>query len=197
MGGKRSRGPRSYRPVWFYFSNFPQYEFGHYGEAFLEAARTLMRSLRRKRGFSNVSVAPLLFTYRHAIELFMKAIIVGADRPLAATEDEDTQLFGELAGHELSRLLPRVRSTFDAAGWEWWWPKNQYVETFDDVAALLKYIETIDPRSFSFRYPIDKRRRRSIAKDVEIPFEVLVAAIDALAEALHVADFGLTAERSR
>lgn len=197
MGSKRSRGPRSYRPVWFYFSNFPQYELGYYGRAFLEAARTLMRSLRRKRGFSNVSAAPVLFTYRHAIELFMKAIIVGANRPLSATEDDDAQLFSELGGHELSRLLPIVRSTFDAAGWEWRWPNNPYVETFDDVAALLSYIETIDPRSFSFRYPIDKRGRRSIAKDVEVPFEVLVAALDALAEALHVAEFGLSAERSR
>lgn len=71
MAGKRSRGPRSYRPVWFYFSNFPQYELGYYGQAFLEAARTLMRSLRRRRGFSNVSAAPVLFTYRHAIELLM------------------------------------------------------------------------------------------------------------------------------
>ena len=197
MGGKRSRGPRTYRPVWFYFSNFPQYELGYYGQAFLEAARTLMRSLRRKRGFSNVSVAPVLFTYRHTIELFMKAIIVGAERPLSATEDEDVQLFAELGGHELSRLLPRVRSTFETAGWEWWWPKNQYVETLDDVAALLGYIEKIDPRSFSFRYPVDKRGRRSIAKGVEIPFEVLVAALDALADALHVAAFGLSAERSR
>jgi hypothetical protein len=197
MGTKRSRGLRSYRPVTFYFSNLPQYELGHYAQAFLEAARILMRSLRQRRGFSNVATAPVLFSYRHAIELFLKAIIVGAERPLSATADEDQQFFKKLGGHELSPLLPRVRSIFDAAGWEWWWPDNQYVERFDDVANLLKYIETVDPRSFSFRYPIDKRGRRSIATDIEIPFEVLVVALDALAEALHVSEFGLSAERSR
>ena len=191
---KVSAGPRSYRPISFYFSNFPQRELGYYAGGFLDAARTLMRSLRRRRGFSNVAVAPVLFMYRHSIELFLKAIIIRGNRSLAATAADDEKLFRQLREHKLLPLLSQVEELFARMAWEWYWP-NRFIETFADVRKLLGYLEGIDPDSYAFRYPVNTKGQRAIATNVEIPFEVVVAALDALAEALDTTDFALDAER--
>jgi hypothetical protein len=181
------------RLVHLYFSNQPQLDLGYYAGAFLEAARTLMRSLRR-RGFSNVNAVPVLFMYRHAIELYLKSIVVIGNRSLAASPEDDEKLFKTLGHHKLLPLLSRVEDVFRLAGWEWHWPLNPLVETAEHARELLCYVEGLDPDSFAFRYPVDKHGRRSIPTDVRFNLESVVAALDALAEALETADFGLTTE---
>lgn len=185
------------RLVHFYFSNQPQRELGYYAGAFLEAARTLVRSLRRRGGFSKVAAAPVLFMYRHSIELYLKAIIVAGDRSLAASPDDDEKLFKTLGSHQLLPLLSRVEDVFKLVGWEWHWPLNPLVETTEHARELLGKFDNLDPGSFAFRYPVDKRGRRSIATDVHFNLESVVAALDALAEALETADFGLEAVLER
>jgi hypothetical protein len=191
----QSRLPRRARAtdrfVSFYFSSLPQQELGFYAETYLEAARTLLRSLRRRGGFSEIAAAPVLFMYRHAIELYLKSIIVVGNRSGPA---DDEKLFRSLKGHKLSPLLSRVEAVFSLVGWEWKWPLNPLVETKADVQRLLAYLEDIDPESFAFRYPVDKRGRRSIAADVRFNLESVVAALDVLATALDTADAGLKAE---
>lgn len=182
------------RFVSFYFSSLPQQELGYYAQAYLEAARTLLRSLRRRGGFSKIAAAPVLFMYRHAIELYLKSIVVVGNRSLTASPADDEKLFKSLGDHKLLPLISRVEAVFNLVGWEWKWPLNSLVETKADVQRLLAYLEDIDPESFAFRYPVDKRGRRSIATDVRFNLESVVAALDALAEALDTADAGLKTE---
>jgi hypothetical protein len=188
--------PRMYTSVSFYFSDFPQQELAHYAGAFLAAARTLMRSLRRRRGFSNVAVAPVLFTYRHAIELYLKSLIVLGTRSIAATDAENARVFKSLTSHKLLPLLSRVEQVFKEGECEWYWPKRS-IRTFADVSRLLAYVEDLDPDSFAFRYPVNTKGSRAVRTDVEIPFEIVVDALDDLAEALDTTEFGLSAELSR
>lgn len=186
---KRARSTARF--VSFYFSNLPQQELGYYAQAYLEAARTLLRSLRRRGGFSKIVAAPILFMYRHAIELYLKSIVIVGNRSLTASPADDEKLFKSLEGHKLLPLLPRVEAVFNLVGWEWRWPLNPLVETKADVERLLAHLEDIDP---TLRYPVDKRGRRSIATDVWFNLESVVAALDALAEALDTADAGLKTE---
>ena len=187
------------RRIRFYFSEVPQLEFAYYGSGFLEAARSLVRRLRRQRGFRNVEPLPVLFLYRHAIELYLKAIIVRGDVIMSESEDPlaDTSFFKNNLGHHLLPLLTRVESVFRYVGWEWYWPINPEVKTLSNVRALLRFLEKIDPLATGFRYPVDKQGRRLVAKDVEISFGSFVSALDGLAESLETADFGLAAEYSR
>jgi hypothetical protein len=132
--------------------------------------------------------------YRHTIELYLKSIVIVGNRALTASPADDEKLFKSLGNHKLLPLLPRVEDVFKLVGWEWQWPLNPLVETKADVEQLLAYLENIDPDSFAFRYPVDKLGRRAIATDVWFNLESVVAALDALAEALDTADAGLKAE---
>jgi hypothetical protein len=114
--GNPSRPRPTDRLVQFYFSSMPQLELGYYASAFLEAARTLIRSLRRRGGFSNVSAAPVLSLYRHAIELYLKEIIVVGSRSLAASPEFDAKLFKSLGNHKLLPLFSRVEDVFETVG---------------------------------------------------------------------------------
>jgi hypothetical protein len=181
--------------VGFYFSELPQEELGYLGGACLEAGRTLMRSLRRRRGFRAAAMVPVLSLYSHAIELFLKAIVIAAERPRDASTAEDKTLFESLKTHRLSRLLPRVEAAFKRVGWEWWWPRHPSVETLDHVRKLLRRIENLGGRSSAFRYPVDTDGQRAFTLE-QFHLEATVSALDALAEALDTALFGLAANRS-
>ncbi len=133
--------------------------------------------------------------YRHASELYLKSIVVVGNRSRTASPADDEKLFKSLGNHKLLPLLPRVEDVFKLVGWEW--PLNPLVKTMADVQRLLAYLENIDPDSFAFRYPVDKRGQRSIATDVWFNLESVIAALDALAEALDTADAGLRAEFGR
>ena len=114
-------------------------------------------------------------------------------RSVAASADDDEKLFKTLGSHKLLPLLSRVEGVFKLVGWEWHWPLNPLVETAEHARELLGNFDNLDPGSFAFRYPVDKHGRRSIATDIHFNLESVVAALDALAEALETADFGLEA----
>lgn len=77
----RALGPCDLERGWsFYFSNEPSAEFGYYGSGFLEAARTLARSFARRRGRRQIDILPVLFLYRHSIELLAKAVLLSGNR---------------------------------------------------------------------------------------------------------------------
>ncbi|HXO29035.1 MAG TPA: hypothetical protein VOA80_16915 [Thermoanaerobaculia bacterium] len=188
----------SSRVVWFYYSNSPHQEFDYYGGSYLRAARTLARSLRRQAGFYRVSAAPVLFMYRHAVELLLKSIIVRGYYWLSedSVDDEASRrsLFRSIRQHRLSPLLSRASAVFEQVGWEWWWPLHPSVKTLEQARELLRQVDNLDQGSFAFRYPVDTYGQRLIPTDVQFNFDRIVSALDALAEALDTANFGLAAQ---
>jgi hypothetical protein len=79
-----------------------------------------MNRLRRQRGHRNIEPLPVLFLYRHAIELYLKAIIIAGNRIKSGTPEalSDDSLFRALSdnGHRLLPLLPRVEAVFSYVG---------------------------------------------------------------------------------
>jgi hypothetical protein len=128
----RRRGTRPPRPFgpsdlehgWsFYFSNEPTEEFGYYGSGFLEAARTLARSFGRRRGRRQIEIVPVLFLYRHSIELLAKAVILSGNRLMQQGGDgrNERNVFASFARsrHCLLPLLDSIKEVFEYANWEW------------------------------------------------------------------------------
>jgi hypothetical protein len=201
-GPPRALGPCDLeRGLSFYFSNEPTTEFGYYGSGVLEAARILARSFSRRHGRRQIDVLPVLFLYRHSIELLAKAVILSGNRLMqrgrASRGERDLFASFGRSRHRLLPLLDSVRQVFEYAHWEWHWPKSA-VESFDDVQRVMEELDTLDPDSFNFRYPTNIRGERSISPpDHLIGVRTILAVLDDLAEALDTAVFGLDAECSR
>jgi len=197
----RALGPRDFERGWsFYFSNEPTAEFDYYGSGFLEAARTLVRSFARRRGRRQIDILPVLYLYRHSIELLAKSVIINGNRLLqiqGAGQDEKG-LFANFrrSRHRLVPLLDAIRQVFDDLSWEWHWP-NSEVESFDDVKRVMKELDALDPESASFRYPTDTRGQRAISTSHLIGQRTVLAVLDDLAQSLDTTVYGLNAECSK
>jgi hypothetical protein len=192
------RGPE--RPWSLYFSNVPQREFAYYARGYHKAARLLARSIKRRRGMK-CDALPVLYLYRHAIELLAKAVILSGNRlmELRGEENRNESKVFESFGHSRHRLLPllaSIRETFKFAGWKWCWPGSA-VKTFADVERVFRALNHLDPQSFTFRYPTNTRGERSAPSDLEVGLKTMVAVLDELAEALDTAVYGLDAECSK
>jgi hypothetical protein len=197
----RVLGPSDVERGWsFYFSTEPTEEFGYYGSGLLEAARTLARSFARRRGRRQIDIVPVLFLYRHSIELLAKAVILSGNRLMQQRGEgqDECDLFSSFARsrHRLPPLLDSIRRVFEYAHWEWHWPKSA-IESFDDARRVIEELDALDPDSFSFRYPTNVRGERAISSDHTIGQRTILAVLDDVAESLDTAVFGLDAECSR
>lgn len=194
-------GPSDLERGWtFYFSNEPTAEFGYYGSGFLEAARTLARSFARRRGRRQIDILPVLFLYRHSIELLAKAVILSGNQLMQQGGEgrDERDLFDSFrrSRHRLLPLLDSIRQVFEYAHWEWHWPKSA-VESFHDARRVIRELDALDPDSFNFRYPTTLRGGRAISPGHMIGQRTSLAVLDDLAESLDTAVFGLDAECSR
>jgi len=176
----------------------PQEEFGAYATAFLEGARRLARRAFRHGGHRELDALPIVFLYRHALELFLKAIVLQGNQHMRLHGQglPDEQLWRTLAGHRLSALLPHVRRVFSFVGWKWHWPDVR-ISTFAEVQRVLHDLDSVDSASFAFRYPTNKRGDAAVPHHFSFSLHGFVTIVDALAEALDTAIFGLRAEYDR
>jgi hypothetical protein len=193
--------PRDLERGWsFYFSNEPTAEFGYYGSGFLEAARTLARSFARRRGRRQIDILPVLFLYRHSIELLAKAVILSGNQLMlrSGAGRDEREIFScfSQSRHRLLPLIDSIRQVFAYAHWEWYWPGSA-IESFNDAKKVLEELDTLDPDSFNFRYPTNIRGERAISPRHLIGLRTILEVLDGLAKALDTAVFGLDGECSR
>jgi hypothetical protein len=132
----------------------PQKELHLYGEAFWNAAKKLLENDRLdKTPMASFDAAVIVYLYRHALELFLKEILIGPGAELIDPRPAPETVTN--ASHSLTRLLPDVRRIFAVCDWEQAFGSAP-VLTFDDFTAIVEEFERTDPSSFSFRYPIRK-----------------------------------------
>src|SRR5262245_3616910 len=58
-----------------HFTMQPERDFGLYGKGYAKAARSLSKELL-SRGFADYEAYPIVFLYRHALELHLKNVII-------------------------------------------------------------------------------------------------------------------------
>ena len=167
----------------FDFSNEPAAEFGYYGSGFLEAARTLARSFARRRGRRQIDILPVLFLFRHSIELLAKAVILSGNRLMrqgcAGQDGRDLSAIFRDSRHRLLPLLDSIKQVFEYAHREWHWPRSA-VESFDDARRVIEELDALNPDSFNFRYPANIRGERAISPDHLVGQRTTLAVLDDL-----------------
>src|ERR1039458_6686495 len=94
----------------------PEREFHLYGEAFWNAARNLLQNdALDKRPIASFGASVIVYLYRHALELFLKEILLGRGGELIDPRPSAETVLNK--GHSLTKLLPDVRRIFVECGW--------------------------------------------------------------------------------
>lgn len=130
-------------------------EFGDYSEAFHDAARALYKGLVARQIYSDTEVCPVFFCYRHALELGLKGV-VQAHKALLAKGQAGTHASKLYSSHKLTDLLPDVARAIEYSECDWF-AGVDFIDTMEDIEGIVKYVDSIDPLSFAFRYPVNKK----------------------------------------
>jgi len=137
--------------VVFNFLGQPVRDLRIFALAYHEAGRKLAAPMVSGAGYRDYDGYPIFFLYRHALELYLKAIVYrGAMLVRLITEDDlvTEKLF---ARHDLTRLVPAIRIIFAKTGWSF---VGSGLASVEDFVVLVSEIDKIDAHSYAFRYPI-------------------------------------------
>jgi hypothetical protein len=120
------------------------YKFAH---GYKIAAEVLISRLNERGVISERVCLPILFLYRHYVELSLKALLLD----LGELTDGDQEIPGS---HALIPLWKNLRTRL--LGFD----PGQESPWLDRAEVLIKELDTLDPRSFTFRYPVSKAGAR-------------------------------------
>lgn len=164
--------------------------FDLYGHAFHAAGRTLVDRLLSGNGYSDLDAFPILYLYRHALELYLKAIVL-IGREIGQLHGNEWKVAANpLRQHRLSLWMPEVKRTFEAVGWRWELD-TEGIQTFTEVETLVRELEDADPGSDTFRYPVDTNGADSLPLDFQVHIPTFCTRLDALLDILDAATMGL------
>lgn len=132
----------------------PSNKFGLYSEGYKKAAQTLYTFYKGNGFFRNTLVYPIVFLYRHFLELRLKELIVWGNDYLENGKDFPDH-------HDLLILWSQYRMEILV--------KVDEIEAkvLDNVENLVKEFNSIDQTSFSFRYPVGKMPERKPSLKIE------------------------------
>jgi len=129
-----------------------------YALGYKEAADRLVAELERERRRQDVLVYPIVYLYRHYLELAIKGLIRQAQKLLedpirVPAKHTIVQLWSTC-----SVLLGRVSP-------------NDSLEEQDQIGRLLREFEAIDPTCTAFRYPVDTKGNQSLpgVRHIDVP----------------------------
>lgn len=125
-------------------------------DEYFEAAKVLMDGLAHSGNYSDLKAYPIVFLYRHALELYLKALLVMGDSLASLLGDARLEFDLQKANnHDLTRLLSELEQLFSAIGWSW----EDYGTSAlseQEFRSIISEFDEVDPNSHAFRYPVKK-----------------------------------------
>jgi hypothetical protein len=111
-------------------------------DGYKRAADLLVREATENRAMRDFLVYPIIFSYRHFLELSLKYVLATFGPFVGRAADWNE--------HDLAKLWPKVVEVMDAYS-------SAEDEARPHVAACIAEFAKIDERSMSFRYPTDRK----------------------------------------
>ena len=174
------------------FTNDPKGDFDVFAKGYTLAANRLAASLLEAPGFPDYEAYPVVFLYRHALELSLKHIIYGGVK-LAAfrrMDEINEQLKNNHNLLQLSHIAGRVLVLL--------FPNDEMLIRLNaTVTAMCEGWSKIDPRSDGYRYPIDTKGQPSTKRHQVVNLRALSTRVAAVLEGLDTVHFGLDLETSK
>jgi hypothetical protein len=138
------------------------HEFELLGEEFHELAKARVATLRetRPRAYhwhsigSNYAAVPVVYNYRHALELYLKGMLMAAEPALTYAQGEPGINAGVFSrGHSFTKLFPEIERAFKALNVEFDFGIDG-LRTRKEFRAFLEEVDHLE-----IRYPIDTKRQ--------------------------------------
>jgi len=145
-----------------------------YSRGYKDAADRLVEYAQTDKTSINLLVFPILFLYRHYLELALKEIIIAATRYLAMEQND-------IKGHDLIRLWERVKGLISEANLDI--PNTE----MSAVANQISQFHKLDESSETFRYPVDNKG--NIFKNLSE--YINIENVKEIVDGLHAWCFGL------
>ena len=146
-----------------------------YAHSYRSAAMNLV-AFREQRGDFTIDdgALPIVFLYRHAFELYLKAIVYRAAM-LTINEEDLRQAIPRLwREHSLVRLVKMAEPTLVSSIRLW----LQSGELHRKIAALAVKLDEVDPGSYSFRYPVTSYGNPALPTNVMLNIFVFSEAME-------------------
>ncbi len=131
----------------------PKDHFKFYADAYIQAGRKLVELYGSTGAIRDFEALPIIFLYRHGLELYLKAIILRATEVELVSISKPNEI---LKNHGLKRLVPGVVEIIEALDLNFDFGVDG-LRTEADFRQLIDEIDEVDPGSFAFRYPLGKR----------------------------------------
>jgi hypothetical protein len=142
--------------VVFNFSGRPIEDLAAFADGYHKAGQHLAAQLASSV-YGDYEGYPILFLYRHALELYLKAIVYQGGLLVGVISGKEIDDVPGLFGcHQLDKLLRPLEAIFKALDWDL---EGTALTSFEDFAQVIKTIQGVDPRSYVFRYPITGKRK--------------------------------------
>lgn len=132
-------------PEWWHIAllHFSHDEWVGYIGGYRRAAEVLTNNVLESRSHENWLVYPLVLCWRQYLELRLKNLILECQQLL----DEDVELYRT---HNLSTLWSESRRLLERA-------IDEDISTdLDNVGSMITELQSVDPTSDGFRYPVDR-----------------------------------------
>lgn len=197
MNKKRlfSKGGTQNETVLLNWQGTPEEEFSLYAGAYQIVAKEALASLKEYQdaGFHKVPIDdfrayPIIFLYRHSLELYIKAVILTGAPMLVMESNIQINRDKILNTHNLDSLRKKIEQVFAAYKWEWDLGSNHFrtLQNFRDVISELHSVDTV---SSAFRYPLDKKGDASLSPNFEFNLFNFCEILDCLLSTLEGATF--------
>jgi hypothetical protein len=162
-----------------------------YARSFHSAAKTLAGSLQLNASpFAGSDISPVVFMYRHAVELHLKAIVLGDGGNFLSTKPDALSVHKT---HSVSWLSQFVSQIITAVKWEKEF-KCEGIENLADFKAIIEELNSVDPGSYVFRLPVSAEGQDSAPDQVKLTIRDFARRMDALLELLDSTADALAAE---
>lgn len=159
-----------------------------YTEGYRRGAARLVEYVVENQHSQDYMVYPIVFLYRHHVELVLKRIIPRAayllERALTSKEEKHLEQHGlDLLWKDLEPMLGDIA---DLAGW-----RRIDTADVDGITDYIRQLTEVDSNSFSFRYTHSKKGTRTLPKDLRrINLRHFAAMMERLASYLDGIDMG-------
>lgn len=145
--------------------NTPETELALVAEEYHKAAKLLI-----EKGVTNdLAAYPIVYLYRHALELSIKSVLILADEVRVVPALDPLQY-----GHKLLPLLPYLKQLFDA----------QYAHHYKELAEIVKEFDEVDRENQAFRYTFKRNRNPSMEPGFAFSVARMAEVLDPVLEQL-------------
>jgi hypothetical protein len=162
--------------------NIAERDFFLYARSFHDAAKTLAASLRPDASpFTAFDIAPVVFMYRHALELHLKAIVLGEGGNFLATKPDTLSI---RKTHSVSWLAQIVCQIVAALKWETEF-RCDGIDNLAKFKAVIEQLNSVDPGSYIFGLPVSAKEQDSVAGGGRLTIREFARQLDALVKLLN------------